>query len=282
MQNNILLIENEIDRNLVEQVAKILNFKYKFHKYFTNGASQSTVLLVNNKYLIKRNSRKVLEPEAIFLQHNHSDFFQKIIYIEPNFEFIVYQFIPGEPMKQIDDLNDTISKIISVVSTYTTYNQIGYGYLDEKQNTWIDFLQSEINYSESNVNKYIPDNKILYKAIQYLKKYPFDKKILHGDFGTHNFIKENKKLVGIIDPMPVIGDSLYDILFAFVSNVEFLNNLTLDKIIILTKEPKEKVISLFIIVIYSRISRCLKYHPQDISTYMQWWNKLVMEINLWK
>lgn len=282
MQNNILLIENEIDRNLVEQVAKILNFKYKFHKYFTNGASQSTVLLVNNKYLIKRNSRKVLEPEAIFLQHNHSDFFQKIIYIEPNFEFIVYQFIPGESMKQIDDLNDTISKIISVVSTYTTYNQIGYGYLDEKQNTWIDFLQSEINYSESNVNKYIPDNKILYKAIQYLKKYPFDKKILHGDFGTHNFIKENKKLVGIIDPMPVIGDSLYDILFAFVSNVEFLNNLTLDKIIIITKEPKEKVISLFIIVIYSRISRCLKYHPQDISTYMQWWNKLVMEINLWK
>ncbi len=279
MSKNIIPIENETDRNVVVQVSKILNFEYDFHKYFTDGASESTVLLVNNTYLIKQNKKEVLETETIFLQQNASALFQKILYIDPDFKFVVYTFIPGEPMKKVDDVNDTISKIISAVSNYKPFNQEGFGYLEEKQNSWSKFLQSEINYSSSNIKEYIPNNEILNKAIQNLKKYPFTKKLLHGDFGTHNFIKENGNLIGIIDPMPVIGDSLYDILFAFASNVQILNTLTLDKICFLTNEPKEKVISLLAIVLYSRISRCLKYHPQDISIYMNWWNKVIKEIN---
>lgn len=279
MHKNIIPIENETDRNIVKKVSKILNFKYDFHKYFTDGASESTVLLVNNTYLIKQNIRVVLESETTFLQLNHSTLFQKILYIDPDFKFLVYQFIPGEPMKKVDDVNDTISKIISTVLKYKPFKQDGFGYLDEKQNSWSDFLQSEIDHSSSNIKEYIPNNEILNKAIQNLEKYPFTKKLLHGDFGTHNFIKENGKLIGIIDPMPVIGDSLYDILFAFASNVQIINTLTLDKICFFTNEPKEKVISLLAIVLYSRISRCLKYHPQDISIYMNWWNEVIKEIN---
>ena len=110
-----------------------------------------------------------------------------------------------------------------------------------------------------------------------MEKYPFTKKIIHGDFGTHNFIKSNETglLIGIIDPMTVIGDHLYDILFAFASNTQILSSLTLDKICELVNEPKEKVSALLLIVLYSRISRCLKYHPEDINIYLEWWNTII-------
>ena len=123
----------------------------------------------------------------------------------------------------------------------------------------------------------IPSKEKALESIKILEKYPFSKKLIHGDFGTHNFIQssQTKLLSGIIDPMTVIGDPLYDILFAFASNVQILNTLTLDKICKLVNEPKEKVSALLLIILYSRISRCLKYHPEDINSYLKWWNKLV-------
>ena len=103
----------------------------------------------------------------------------------------------------------------------------------------------------------------------------FDKKLLHGDFGTHNFIENNGKFVGIIDPQAIIGDPLYDILFALCSNVSLLNTYTLDELYLIINEPKEKIKSLLIVVLYSRISRALKYHPNDIPAYLEYFNLIV-------
>ena len=87
--------------------------------------------------------------------------------------------------------------------------------------------------------------------------------------------KQDGKLIGVIDPMPVIGDSLYDILFALVSNTDILSTITLEDIYSLINEPKEKIKALLTIVLYSRISRCLKYHPQDIDIYMDFWYSII-------
>ena len=111
--------------------------------------------------------------------------------------------------------------------------------------------------------------------MEILEKYPFEKKLLHGDFGTHNFIQDNGKLVGVIDPMPVIGDYLYDLLFAIVSNVNILSSVTLEDLYTLVNEPSEKIKAMLTIVLYCRISRCLKYHPDDLDTYMNFWNNLI-------
>ena len=279
-------IPNETDKKVVEQTLKILNIEYDFHKYFTDGASESTVLLLNNKYLIKQNVKSVLESETKFLKQNTSDLLQKIIYIDPDFKFVIYEFIPGEAMKHVDNPEDTIAKIITTVSNYKSYDKEGFGYFDEKVNSWSEFLESEINHSSSNIENnfslsQIPSKEKSLENIKILEKYPFTKKLLHGDFGTHNFIKspETGLLVGIIDPMTVIGDPLYDILFAFASNVQILETLSLNKICELTNEPKEKVVTLLSIVIYSRISRCLKYHPKDFPIYLKWWNEIIKELN---
>ena len=266
-------VDNKKDEEIINKLSKILDIKYECHKYFNDGAS-STVILLNNSYIIKQNTELALQAEIEFLKSNNSIYFQKIIYVDPNYEFVVYNFIPGDVMHEVNDVEDTLKEIKYITSNYANFEKDGFGYLNEEVVSWSQFLKDEVEYSSSNITEYISDKTLVYKCVKKLEKYYFDKKLLHGDFGTHNFIKQNGKLVGVIDPMPVIGDSLYDLLFAIVSNTDILSNITLEQIYSLSDEPKEKIKALFTIVLYSRISRCLKYHPEDIAIYMDFWNNL--------
>ena len=271
-------MSSDKDEKIINSFLKITKEEYKNHKYFNTGAS-STVILLNDCYLIKQNTKLILKAEIEFLKHNILDMFQKILYVDPKYEFVVYEFITGETMKRVDDVDDTLKKLIDITKTYTNYDKSSFGYLNEEVSSWSRFLKDEVTYSSFNLKQYIPNRKVVNKCIDVLENYPFDKKLLHGDFGTHNFIQENGKLVGVIDPMPVIGDSLYDLLFAVVSNVDFLSNVSLDKLHLLIDEPDEKIDALLAIVLYCRVSRCLKYHPHDLDSYLSFWNKLVDELN---
>ena len=85
-------IDNKIDKNIIEFVFKLLNMPYENHKYFTDGVS-SHVILLNNKYLIKRSTPYAIKAEIKFLNLNPSPKMQKIIYFDPAYRFAVYEFI---------------------------------------------------------------------------------------------------------------------------------------------------------------------------------------------
>ena len=274
LRNEVLILSEQKDKKIINFLLNHLHEEYKNHKYFNTGES-STVILLNDNYLIKQNTKLILQAEIEFLKLNNSDMFQKIIYVDPKYEFVVYKFIPGETMHNVNDIKDTIHKIVSITNSYTNCTLNGFGYLNEETSSWIRFLKDETTYSSLNLKKYIPNKKIINSCLEILEKYPFEKKLLHGDFGTHNFIQDNGKLVGVIDPMPVIGDYLYDLLFAIVSNVNILSSVTLEDLYTLVNEPSEKIKAMLTIVLYCRISRCLKYHPEDLDTYMNFWNNLI-------
>lgn len=107
-----------------------------------------------------------------------------------------------------------------------------------------------------------------------LSKYKFEKKIIHGDFGSHNFLVKNNKLSGVIDPETIIGDSLYDILFSICSNPSILKCYSLNDIFNIIKEPKEKIISLFKIVLFARITRTYHHHNHDVEFYVNYYNNI--------
>ena len=216
-----------------------LHEDYKNHKYFNTGGS-SRVILLNDKYLIKQNTKLVLQAEIEFLKINNSDMFQKIIYVDPKYDFVAYSFIPGDTMKLIDNVQDVIQKIVSITTSYPNCSLDGFGYLNEETSSWSRFLKDEVTYSSLNLKDHISSRKVVNNCISVLENYPFEKKLLHGDFGTHNFIQDNGVFVGVIDPMPVIGDYLYDLLFAIVSNVDILSSLSFAQDIIITKD-KERI-----------------------------------------
>ena len=261
--------EIEKDIRIINEVLIQLSETYIEHKYFTDGAD-SRVILLNNKYLIKQNVLSSIKAEVEFFENAFSTFFQKLVYYPPSFEYVVYNFIPGKPMKKITSSKEIISKILEVANSFSSTSKPGFGYLGEEFTSWEEFLSCEA-FHRPNINDI--DKNVILNAINILKNYPFDKKLIHGDFGTHNFIEDNGKFVGIIDPQPVLGDSLYDILFAICSNVGLLNTYSLDELYPLINEPKEKIKAMLIVVLYARISRALKYHPNDIPCYLEYLKK---------
>lgn len=260
------------ETRIINEVLNILNDKYISHKYFNDG-TVSKVILLNNKYLIKQN--KNLEAEIEFFKYNKLNMFQKVLYIHPDLEYVVYSFLDGEIMYDVDDPKDALNKIIDITSKYSLSDKEGYGYYLEKVDKWTDFLKSEIEDSEKHLTDYIKDNTFVYDCLNKLKEYSFAKKVIHGDFGTHNFIKRNGKMVGVIDPDTVLGDALYDTLFAIVSNVDILQTITYEDLCSLINEDKNKIYCMLVIVLYSRIARCLKYHKEDIDIYMNYYNDLI-------
>lgn len=261
------------DNEIITKVLTHFNEDYLTHKYFNDG-TQSRVILLNNKFLIKQNTEKAIRAEVEFLLLSKIDKFQKILYVDPTYQFAVYEFIEGDVMKSVDDIDDLISNIVFITTHYKFYNHDGFGYLGEEFNSWSEFLDSEVTYSSSNLSNYISDNRLVFNCINDLEKYKFNKRLLHGDFGTHNFIKQNGKFVGAIDPMPVIGDYLYDLFSAVFSNAGIVSKLSLEEILNLVDEPRDKMIDMIVVVLYIRISRCLKYHPGDIGVYMRVWDEL--------
>ena len=144
----------------------------------------------------------------------------------------------------------------------------GFGYISHPVSSWDDFLKEEVknaSNSFSEVNYLLPQ---IEEAIIELTKYPFDKKLLHGDFGTHNFIASDDKFVAAIDPIPVVGDKLYDILFALVSNIDLIPYLSMDFLTSYTGEPKEKITAMLKVVLYCRICKCATYNKDWIEPYI--------------
>jgi hypothetical protein len=113
----------------------------------------------------------------------------------------------------------------------------------------------------------------VYEAISTLEKYPFQKKLLHGDFGTHNFIKYQDKFNGVIDSCPAIGDPTYDLIFALVSNVTLLPRVPIEYLFEIIDEPHEKISALLMVILFCRLGRCLKHHKQDFDDYVDYWYK---------
>ena len=130
LRNEVFILNEQKDKKIMNYLLNHLHAEYKNHKYLNTGES-SKVILLNDNYLIKQNTKLILQAEIEFLKLNNLDMFQKIIYVDPKYEFVVYKFIPGESMKHVHDVQDTIQKIVSIAKSYNNCSLDGFGYLNE-------------------------------------------------------------------------------------------------------------------------------------------------------
>ncbi len=262
-----------LDFVTIDEVCTNLNIKYSRHKYFHDGTS-SKIILLNDIYIIKIANETQLKAEATFAETYQNPMLQKAAYIKPNFEYIVYIYIPGDVMHTVLNFDDLASSIKQIVSSYKRYLGPEFGYISRPSNSWTEFLKKEVDEK----SEYLPDEfnfkDAVYDAINELDKYPFEKKLIHGDFGTHNFIERDEKFVGAIDPIPIAGDSTYDLIYALVSNVDLLPYVSIDYLTGYTGEPKNKVVALFKVILYCRICKCAKYNKEWLDAYLDLWYTL--------
>jgi len=98
--------------------------------------------------------------------------------------------------------------------------------------------------------------------------------LLHGDCGVHNFVFDRQQFVGVIDPYPVVGEPIFDLIYAYCSSPDQLDAETISAALDRCNPALLGVYDLnaeVLIGLYSRIATCLIHHPADLDEYMAAW-----------
>lgn len=265
---------------MVEKILKDLKTKIDFNdreiKYFTEGATDSIVFSLDNKYLVKTVDENTLKTQVEFFKlYQDNRRFQNIITYNEELKYICFEFLEGEKYTGSEEysVKDIVRQIYEITDSYKEYFYDGYGYLYEDNLSWSDFLKSEVEYSKKEIEILDLDFNKVYKALDHINNYNVNKYLIHGDFGTHNFLINEGKIL-VIDPMPVVGDKLYDFYFALFSNVNLFNKLDSDYILSFFDREIDYKKSLMIIVLFIRLSRCYVYHREDLDIYLKWFREI--------
>lgn len=267
-------IMNEKLVDIIKSVLIKFNEPYIDHKLIkTNG---NIVLLLNKKYIVKIANRNLLLCEKIFFDYYKGKIYEKLIFNNYEKKYNVYEYINGKPMQNIYDVDGCLDKIIEHVKTYVKYKKNIYGNILNKNDTWKDFLLYKINQSCKYLNDYDIYINDLNKANAILSTYKFNPRLIHGDLGCYNILVHNKNIVGIIDPIALVGDPLYDIIYFICSHTKIIENINLNEIIYKINEPKEKIISMMKIISFIRISIDSKHGGKNKKIYKDLWDKLKM------
>lgn len=250
--------------------------------YYSEGATDSIVFNIDNKYLVKTVDKNTLSTQLEFLTlYSENPRFQKIITYDETLGYICFEFISGLKMSKVKDIDliDIIEQLYGIVSNYKDYHYDNYGYLYEDHKSWYEFLKDEVDYSSSRAKDLNINLEKVYSELENIKNYNIKKYLIHGDFGTHNFILSDGELK-VIDPMPVVGDPLYDFYFSIFSNPKLFQELTRKYLLDYFDADIKYKESLMSIVLFIRMCRCYVYHPEDINIYLNWYN--TNEINFHK
>lgn len=252
----------------IEYFLKKFNIKVEKIKHL-KGGTNGDVYLINNYYVIKFLTPEQLKSEFMFFKTYNFSPYQKFFYVAKNYEYIVYKFFKSEPIKKP---RIVLKKVIYQIKKQKKCNLKGYGYINELTKTFDEFLLSEVNYSFEATKNFLSQNdyefiKVIIKKYMSFKQ---TKMLLHGDMGSHNLLCYKNKFC-IIDPDPVCGDNLYDCFSLICSNLIFLKNFSLKRIIKTFNVPYLKAYYMLLIVLFIRLGRCYKYHNQDLDEYLKYW-----------
>ena len=261
----------------MNEIAEKLDITIHEFKYFRDG-TDSRIFLLNGKYIVKQNVPTLLKSEFDFSKtYAENSKLQRAILIEENYKYIVYEFVPGDIMHVVDNMEDLIFNIKEITSSYKDYTGPEFGYIYEPSNSWNEFLKSKVHEASLTLPDSFEFLPQVYEAITILEHHGFQKKLIHGDFGTHNFIKKNGEFIAAIDPIPTAGDPLYDFLYACLSNLDIVKHLTIDYLVEKTNEPSEKVKAMLIVVLFCRMSICLRHHKEDLDAYVDFWYQIIAD-----
>ncbi|MBO9129560.1 phosphotransferase [Bacillus sp. 165] len=282
----------------IEQIMEELQDKeiIKKHGQYRklSGGTTSTVGAIEYngkpKYVVKINGREVLAAESEFLtMYQAEPLFPKLCYVDPYYRYIVYKYMPGQINYQRKNKCSMLSFLsCHIINNYRSIPNINtWGWLEEPKDSWESFLVSRVIEAHETIGSYLSeeDYKLIYELAQRSKEIRSEKGpyLIHGDFGVHNFLFDGEQLVSVIDPTPVSGEPVYDLIYAFCSSPDDLHLEVIQPAVALlhTWRPKNEI-ELYkevLLGLYCRIATCIRWHQQDLPQYLSAWNRWKYEYN---
>lgn len=264
-----------IKNQRLEEIIKRLSMKNDLRLLKKNNYKE--VYAISNKYIIKKSNINEIKAEKFFLDIYNEKIYEKILWYEENSEFIVYNYIENTSLKMKKaNFKKILFEIWNIINLYKKINIDGFGEIFNRVDSWSEFLNREVELKR----KDIPFEKEKYlkvkKAINVIKLFKFEKKLIHGDLGIYNILFKDERIVGVIDPRVIIGDALYDFIFFYLSHINIIKNIEIEDIInMLKNQEKEKIINLMYLLLYDRIAIETKNHREYVlEEYYKLWEKL--------
>lgn len=277
---------NEIINELVGQnIIKSNQIEVKSLKSGTTDGVLFT-LFINKKpeYVVKIDQPSfITTTEQFLLTYKEVALLPKLIYTDKKKEFLVYTYFSGQTHNHRGSKLEWMTILIEEL--FNKYHKVDerndWGRVNgAKRASWADFNLSSFEFAKQNMGDLLSndEHERVELLIHKLKAYENQEKkyYLHGDAGVHNFVYENNKIKGVIDPSPLIGPKIYDFTYAFCSSPDKLNKSTLYSAISFLKDvsySKERLVEEVLFQLYTRIGVCVNVHPHDLSGYMEAWKE---------
>lgn len=246
------------------------------------GGTASEVYLLeftDKKLVVKLNEAEVIKSETDFLKFYHDiEMLPDLLFVEPSYKYMVYTFIEGTTEYSKDNKKEWLQALVkNFLNHYKPASKdLAWGWIDNPANSWQKFQIDELSFAMKYIGENLPDEDHQFIS-QLVKNSSFESEqyLLHGDCGAHNFIFREKQLTGVIDPTPVIGDPLYDLIYAFCSTPDNLSEGTINAAVEVLhhseKISQQDVYEQVLISLYIRIETCLVHHPHDFPEYLKAW-----------
>jgi len=230
--------------------------------------------------VVKLNAPDEVRAETAFLRtYAASPLLPGLRYVDPTGEFLVCDFVDGIRIRYGEDRVDTRAVMLRLVGDLLAH------YVSAEPSAeampWTTFLGDHVSYRHAALAEFVSEEDRA--LVERLARDPRREEaaphcLIHGDCGAHNFLFERRGegiggLIAMIDPYPLIGYSIYDLAFAFVS---WPNGLEPETILPAAEALKASgrwrpngdmhrvVCEEVLIALYMRMGTCLVYHPNDL------------------
>jgi hypothetical protein len=260
----------------------VINRKCNDFKQLSGGTSSLVYVLLENhnpKYVVKINNNSTIKHESEYLIfYSNIGLLPKLLHVDKEYTYLVYSFKSGQTKYKRGNKSNILKSLVnSLINDYKPISTFyGYGYVDEPTNSWNEFLIHRAIEARKVIDTTLAeeDHIFVHSLINFTDVGEL-KYLLHGDCGVHNFLFSGGVQAGVIDPTPVIGEPLYDLIYAFCSSPDSLDIETiqnaihlLDSKFVYQRDLNEEVL----IGLYFRIATCIRHHPNDLIEYLKWWD----------
>ncbi|MGA4719771.1 phosphotransferase family protein [Fictibacillus nanhaiensis] len=274
----------------IQEIISKLNKENKLSSEITvykplSGGTVSELYLLQTsggeKYALKVNNPKIIQSEVLYLRsYSHVEILPDLQFVEDTNKYFVYSFIEGSTTYNRGNKREILESLVhGLINHYKMATAFtGWGWADEPTLSWDSFLKNKTEEARLIIDTYVEkdDHHLVFDLIKKQKESKTRPYLLHGDLGVHNFIFANGQLTGIIDPCPVIGDPLYDLIYAFCSSPDDLTKETLDAAVnCLSVGGNHETSAIYenvLIGLYHRLATCKKHHPNDFEEYVKAWH----------
>lgn len=233
-----------------------------------------------SKWVVKQNAPPVIKWEAHFLSHYRNvQFLPNLVFVDPTNHYLVYHFVEGSTHYSRKNKKEVLCSLVkNLINQYKRIeNPTGWGWADQPETSWSSFLLEEISHAKKELSGRLPeeDFEFVRGLVEKSRRQASRPFLLHGDCGVHNFLFHGDQLIGGIDPTPIIGEPLYDLVYAFCSSPDELTQETIEcavnQLDISGYDCRSSIYEEVIIGLYLRMRTCLLHHRSDFEAYLLAW-----------